>query len=631
MWLTWRQRIEQSPSLANFNNWPEASILSIKESDRRVFALRKKVVLRVLGGMSLKEASRLVGVSKSQVTYIMNRCLAGDEKDEPWLTDGLFLGKQLRKPTRKETLFDNVANQVGARCAFAKILRDNPCVVERIDQLISTHINKSKFGENQTVSRAHRAFIKALKELNWPKTCYPLDRDKQGFESFRKYFRKREIELRIPKPKYPTTDIVQPTPMRAFEEIQIDEQKTDVMTRCVLEIDGQLKPLRLPRLHYYVARCVATNCTVATHLCLNSPPNHEDLLALIEKIFIPWKPLTLTTPGLEYAAGAGYPSCISNELENVGIGTIRLDNALAHHAKNVSWFICEEIGATLNLGIPGRPTDRCVVEHGFKTLNRINHRFTSTTGSNVCDPNRESKINSKSPPELTFQKFVEILDVTHASLNAERQSGSSGSSPLDQIRYQFQNLPMQLNFASQNLKLNPFLRRLKRNVNHIKHESRKPFLSYKGMHYKGSCLHSLKLVGNQVEVEIDIRDIRRLQVYDLSGVKLGEVMAPKSQQNFKLSLRTYDAMKREAKKDNGLAFSRVDEYFDYKVSNVSTPLQSLEVLRIWREIETSSVVDIRPNITDEEKIFPFEKTRSKGSKVRIPKWTELQSTRGLPI
>jgi len=626
MYLTWRQRLVQRPDLFDINNWPKVCSLSLDEMYRKQYLQRKNMVHRVLRGMEGKEAARLAGLSKSSANYFMNRCLAGEENDEPHLTAGLIPNKQLRTPMRKSTLSNLKSDRIGARCAFKKVLAENSYLVEQIDERIIIHQKRLRNGENLTLARAFRYFLKLLADLNWPTDRYPLDQDKQGYESFRRYYNNRVIELSIPKPKYNKLIHLQPKVMRAFEEIQIDEQRTDAMASYVLELDGELKPLRIPRLHIYTARCVATNCVLAIHVCMSSPPNQEDLLMLLKKIHTPWQPMKLKTHGLEYAPGAGYPSSLSEEIRNLGIGIIRLDNALAHHANSVRWFVSDVLGATLNIGLPKHPQARNLVEHGFKILNRINHRFPSTTGKNHQDPVRESKLNYKKPPELRLHEFIEVMDVVHASFNAEKQIESSGTSPLDQIRFQFENSPMHINFGTVHMAVDPFVRREPRSVRYRKSEGGCPVISFKSMPYKGDCLHDPRLVGRGVEIEINLHDIRELIVYDLSGKRLGTVKAPKSQQNFPLSIRSLEAIRRGPKGDKGITFSCIDDMFDYRIEHAGSLKNDLELVRIWREISTEGFVDLRAHRV---KSGLSEIGGASYKSGKLPEWSDFLSNRSI--
>jgi putative transposase len=630
MRINWREQIVRNPRYAQIENWPHIDLYTIAPSHRKQFKQRKTIAHRVLNGMASSEAARLAGVSKSFITYLMKRCLECDEAGSPALTAGLIPGRQIKKPQRRTTMKNGRANLIGARCSFSETLNRNPWVVEQLDKRIIAFIQRKIGYENLTVTRFHRLYLDYLSKVNWPKNCYPFDQDREGFESCRKYYNLRLTALRMPKTKKYKPTIVLDRPLYAYEEIEVDEQKIDVFSSISIELDGALKRLCLPRLHLYVARDVATSCVLATHLCLNSPPKQEDVLELIEKINRKWEPMELTTPGLEYPTGAGFPSMISDDVQNASLGTLKFDNALTHHALAVVDIICKKLGSSLNIGHPACPKHRSIVEHQFSLLNNLTHRFPTTVGSHSRDPKRISSKLSKQPAELDYYQLIEFIDVFYASLNASVQGGSHGHSPLDQIRHQFNNNLMPICLQNSNDRPNAFARREVRNVVFSKKEKRAPNVSYKSIQYKGSCLTSDELIGRKIQIEVDVRDLRVIQAYSLDGKWIGELRAPIKKQNYPLSLVTLNAMKTAQKETKGLKEKAVDGYFDYIFENAATPSENLEVLRVYTELKRSpseSKYTPFPPLHSIETQNPIIQRKSNISK--IPRWEDLNQIKSM--
>ena len=46
MYLSWRERLEQSPSYKNFNNWPYIDLYDLPQSKRRNFNRNCRIITR---------------------------------------------------------------------------------------------------------------------------------------------------------------------------------------------------------------------------------------------------------------------------------------------------------------------------------------------------------------------------------------------------------------------------------------------------------------------------------------------------------------------------------------------------------------------------------------------------------
>jgi len=553
----------------------------------------------------------------------MERVLGSEQGEQPALSAGLIPNQQLIKPSRKMTLSNSKSKGYGARCAFQDCLRQNPWVVEELDKRLTAYISRKGSYENLTVTRFHRLYLELLRRSNWPSTNYPFDQEKEGYESCRKYFHKRIKQLQIPKEKKRRSQIIIAKPVLAFEEVEIDEQKIDVFPSLAIDHEGYFKRIKLPRPNLYIARDVATGCVLATHLCLTTPPKQEDILTLIEKIWTKWEPLELKTPGLFYPPNAGFPSMLGDHARRMIVGTIKLDNALAHHSRAIEDVLCHRLGTTLNLGRPANPTQRASVEHQFSILNALTHRFASTAGSCVTDPKRITSKQAKETPKVTFQQLLEFIDVHYASLNAMAQGGSHGHSPLEQVQYQLENLYLPIREFDLAGSTNPFIKRFKRKINHSKNGSQKPFITIKSIKFNGACLHDEGLVDKEIEVEVDVRDMRKVDAF-VMGKKIGELRAPLSKQNYPLSFITLSAIKKAQKKSCGLKDGAVDGYFDYIFENAITPKENLEVLRVYTEIKQGKSVHFVNSKTSSKQDMDDDAYFRHTAGKTIPPWDDLR-------
>jgi len=623
MQLTWKQRLNNEPHLQSFDSWPQIDTDLIPVSKRKLFLRNKRIIAKVLSGSTLKSTAEEYRVSSALITNMLNRCLSGDELSPPPLTKALIPNLRVKQGNRKMQLSD-VSNPSGARGSFSYLLEHMPNIKEILDTLIESSLKRERSAQNLTPKYFHKEFLRLLRDANWPSTTYPFDQQHLAYESCRQYLKKRIAELTMPQPRKVREILSRKACTVPYQEIQIDSQTLDVHTSMYIEFKGQMIPLRLSRLTLFLATDVATGCHLAYELCLTKDPTQVDLLNLLQNIHRKWQPLELKTPGLNYEPEACLPSAISDLNRIVSVGMIRLDNALCHMSHLVRNYICDELGATLNFGLPAQPKGRNMVEYAFKRLNEHIHRFPSTTGSNPFDPLRESKKNLTKPPVLTISSLNEILSVLITHHNVIPQEKLGGRTPIDTMKFCLDNQFIPLSYAHFDKRVDPFLRRKKVTVKWLSKENRKPHIHFEGFRYTGDGLHNTELVNCKIVIEYDIRDIRRISAYSCMGDRLGSLSAPKSWQNYPLSISTLRKIKKDTKRLRGLGADPLSGYFEFLLANKNTPLQATELLRVFKEYSSSpSHLKLLSPATSDTKISPTSiSLRNKPRySSRIPSWS----------
>jgi len=626
MRLNWRQRLEFDPGLVDINSWPYIDLYTLKVSQRKSFNRNRKIIMRVLAGQKLSNVAKLAGVHATFVTYLLNRCLGGMDASPPALSGGLVPSKRIRNSTRTMRLSEDCDS--GAQGSFQKILSDYPHIKDRLDGLLVDFLKRSRTSENITPARLHREFLRLLQELNWPKNRYPFDTDSKAYETCRKYYHDRLNELRLPEPAKHKNRIISPKARYAYEEVQIDAWLVDLSTSLDVVVEERLVPLRLSRFMVYLASDAATGCKLSYHIALTAHPTKEDLLSVIEKIHLPWTKRKLRTDGVSYLPGAVFPSSLDEEYQYAGIGVIRLDNALAHHANAVRDYVCNKLGCTLNIGIPGQPKARGAVEYAFKQLGELALRFASTKGNHPKHPLKETLKNTKLPPKLKLHEFEDVLDVTLASYNVTSRQFSGGDSPLNLVKHQMESGFLTLNYDGSDIRRSPFIRSEIKKIVFLKKEQRAPFIRFSPFRYNGQCLRNQELLGEKIRIDYDPRDIRSVKAFKLTGEFIGELKAPMTQQHFPLSIQTLKMMKRRSMGSTGKVMGTVDEYFIELSNSTDSPKSNLEMARLAREIFPN---DGRAFKTQKTKI----PTRSTSVNVEyttnvrtIPSWSTKLASRG---
>jgi len=332
-----------------------------------------------------------------------------------------------------------------------------------------------------------------------------------------------------------------------------------------------------------------------------------------------WSPIKIKTKGIRYLEGAAFPSGVNPIFSNCMYGTIKLDNALAHHANRIQSYVCEDLGGTLNYGLPANPKSRNFVEYVFRRLNELSHRQSATTGSNPASKIRETSINSKSPPPVKLHEFEEMLEVVLAGHNNTPQVRLKGSTPLEVLQHQIEKLPIPICYSNLHREKNPFIDQDIVDVINLKNEQRAPYVNFAGHRYRSSAFSNINLLDKQVLIKFDKRDIRTLKVFDENGCELGEAYIPNTHMRVPLSLRTNRKIQANNRKNKKNPMMSVDDYFSELIHS-KNPKDIREAIRVYREIKDDGSLDeSKTNSTSISKI----KELQSHSKVVIPDYRQL--------
>ncbi|NVJ49743.1 MAG: Mu transposase C-terminal domain-containing protein, partial [Gammaproteobacteria bacterium] len=407
-----------------------------------------------------------------------------------------------------------------------------------------------------------------------------------------------------------------------FDEIQIDSQVMDLHCSCNFEINGELLPLRLSRLSIYYAIDVATDCILSYKICFTQHPNQQDVTDLIIGIIKPWKPMHLKIPGLKYSPEACLPSNLGVEFRAIAINMIRMDNALCHMAHSIRDLICHKLNATLNFGLPKRPKGRNYIEHAIAIISKDLHRFESTTGSNPNSHIKEKGGSNKKIPVITLDALEEVLSVLITDHNIKSQAKLNRSSPLQVLKQYVSQNYMNLNPTQIHIANSLHLKQKVVPVKWIKSENRRPHINFENLRYTGNCLSAKELQNKEVIVEYDESDIRTLKVLSLDGKPIGTVVAPRTWQSKRHSVRTRSRIFKIVKHERSLSADPLSGYFNYIYEKRHLPKYATELARIFREFssQTFHTEDIS-SASNDDTSSDSTQLGSKRRKHKIPTWT----------
>jgi putative transposase len=587
--LSWRETVEMNPAYRDINNWPSIDVSSLQVKKRKKFHRNMKIVAQVLAGKNVGDVAEQFQISHSSVSKMMKRCFVAKPYCEPSLTIGLIPNAHVVKSQRRAEL-DTFEHSSGSRNAFGHLLDTVPGMRDKLDAMILARLKDASFAQVLSPSGFHGEFKRILEDSSWPRNRYPYTTASLAYESSRLYFHKRVNELRLKKIIGESQDITPEAISEhyALREIQIDEQMTDVVTNVTVELNDELIPLRLSRISLILCIDSDTDCFLGYHVAYSRHPNQQDMLSLLKNVLTPWEPLKLSTPELYYMPDSGFPSGSPYNFTDMAFSTVALDNALIHLATSVRKVVCEDLGSTLTFGIPGKPKRRNWIELAFQTVNKLTHRFASTTGSHTNDPKKESAKNYKSPPIISLRALEEALSIILSNHNSTPQARLGNASPirLFQHHMQTQNL-RRMPFPFTN-NWNPLKDVVVCSVKFSESENRKPYLYFYGVRYTGPALNDESLLGGTVQVFYDRQDVRVLIAKTAEGKTLGNVFAPKSWMRFAHSIHTRQYILKSIKSKRFHGKDPLAEYFNYLLENKSLPKYALALTKLHKEANLPS-------------------------------------------
>lgn len=602
----WRLALQEDPELEDTSFWPMIDIGSYKVVYRKKIIRNLNIVTDRLSGVSGIDVAEKYNISESAVSRLLKRCFKKDREGSYHLSRALIPHAVLTAPVRRKKLSTKKKRR-GNRCAFKKSLLNHPDLEKKFVDMISAWLKGESWAQNLTPKRMHNAMILYYESIGWSKKKYPYSTDSVAYESVRRFFHAETNRQIAQRDKCPAIVKEPSLPIYPFQEIQLDAHTTDLKTKVFLELEDNVLELRLDRLALYVVTDVSTQGVLAYYLALTRDPTQLDVLKLFQKIFDPWVPMDIQTPGVVYVPGSGFPSGIIDEIQLIGLNRVSLDNAFAHTSRAIINVATKCHGALLNFGPPGYAQRRSLIEHCFDLLNeQLSHRLANTTGSHPNDPKRETKKNAKKAPILTYQSFIEMIEVVLANKNAKVHTHLHGATPLEAMKRAISHQPIRMNFDLKHQRREAFIRYEEKKIYCSKKEQRRPYVSFNGLKYKSPTLKDRNLGGTTVNVKHDLRDIRKIEIVKLDGTSLGELEVQKSHRRRPLSFKTWDEIKKFERKYRRLGVDPVAGFLDWLLSQKQTPKITTQILRIYREAEENGAVVLpfkQPAHNDEETLF----------------------------
>lgn len=358
--------------------------------------------------------------------------------------------------------------------------------------------------------------------------------------------------------------------------------------RLHLEVDGLRYPLRLKRVSILVAVDCFSDCILGWHLALTSAPNQDDLLLLLANCLDRKTLMPLTTPGLSYLPGAGFPSMPDDGA--VSFGVVELDNAWLHSAGVVADALCDRLGATIHQSRAKHPLARALVESVFGYIaTHASHRFAATSGTGPQDPRRESAKNRRRLPTCSLRTLEEALEVVLSEYNATPKADRLGLSPRELLDLARDQQCLRFRSAADRALFRPFEHRQKLAIHRPNDVHHQPHINFEYAKYTNAEVLNAT-TEKHLYVHYDRRDIRTVRAYDLKGQYLGDLFAPAMWFRFAHGVMLRRRVHQWARRDRRRRRDPLSGYFHECLAHSDDPAFALELLRVAREIAPGHVV-----------------------------------------
>lgn len=583
--MSWRERLNRDPSLADMSEWPIIEARSLPTCRRRGFLKNKRIVARVLLTGSSVRVAKTSGCSPGYVSQLMNRCLGGDLNKPAPLTRALIPHARLSAHQRRQDL-PHLEQDIGASCAFTGLLAQLPGLKADLDAAILEDLRRTSLSERLTSSGLHQRFLRWLRTANWPMTRYPFNNVSQASESVRRYLKCRRFELQMPKPQKKrfvgmTASL---SVHRALATVQIDEHLMHLHSGIAIQFNDEMITLRLKRCSLLLAIDVATQCILGFELRPTSAPNQDNVLALFDRCLMPRAMPTIQTPGFDDLVLPAIPAHLNGPWP-MTFGTVQFDNAWIHHSNTVEQFLCLTMGATVSFGLAGQPKTRWLVEHVFAYLEqKLGHRFDSTTGTHPKDTRRESAKNAKKVPPLTFQSLIEALYLQIAKYNHSVMPNLANQRPIEMLDRHLTQHWIRWPQGGLEAGWQPFRSSMTLPVHRSAKERRRPYVHFCYCRYSGNGLLSLAPDDTRIVVEFDRRDIRTLNARTLQGRTLGTLEGPRTWRRFAHSYATRSWFFKEKRASRYADSDPITGYFRELLEQKRTPSVAADILSLYLEV-----------------------------------------------
>ncbi|MGG0124037.1 hypothetical protein [Bacillus paranthracis] len=539
--------------MLDLKNWPKVDITLLSKEHQEMYLKRKQAMdLYFMSERSVTDIIQQTGITYKRISYFVKRCLYPNNNGSIFGYTALIPYKRIDKnqfPSAPPNYIDT-----GKAGSFTVLLNTHPQLRVFLEDMVLPKKKNEIVEKGMMIKVLHKKFLQLCKEIGIRSHQYPFTTKDFAKRSLERYIVKLKKEHLIVYTFQENKELgsymahngvgVKNHPLiaRPYRRVQFDAHKIDILISITfLTPEGDEVTKILDRIWILNIIDEATRCVLGYHLCLNKEYSSWDVLKCLHNAVKPQVDPEFSIPGLKLSENAGFPSQKFETCKWALWDEFLIDNAKANDAQLVTEKLKHVIGCSINQGPVSMPERRPIIERFFGLLEENGfHRLPNTTGSDPTDTKRNKPEEYAIKYRISEWEIEELTTALIAEYNATPHSGLGYLSPLEAMEQRIQRYFVRTLGEEERENLSFFVLRAKRT---IRGKDRRPYIQYKAVEYRNDIIANLPdLVGTELELLINIDDLRSIRAFFRDGSELGLLYATGKWGISKHSLKTREAI-----------------------------------------------------------------------------------------
>jgi putative transposase len=523
--------------------WKPLSLAGFTRAQRKKVLARQGAVDAYYHRIPLREIQKRYRIVPSEVIRWATRCASYDEQGKQVEWRGLLPREVLKDYRRHSAVNEALAERGrGLSGMFGDLLRRHRPIEAGLRKKLLQKGNKGEVFESRvSLKTLFREFRKLCREAGVRDDQYPFITKGQGYRSLGTWLRqqlttdfKRVVATRFGEVAASHTNVgtghpARRRPTRVFEQMQLDGFDLPMIATVAVPTHRGVRDIPVDRI--WIILLVDVNCPAVFgySVSIRRELTDDDVLECFTHAMTPWKPLDVAPFGLKYPKFAGFPSALSPLILRCGCSTLFVDNAEIHLGPPLARRIRARMGCEINWGPVRRWDRRPVVERLGGMAKREGFvRVPSSMGTGPQDPLRKDPVGTAVRKKIRIEKLLALIDVEQATINGLQTEGLCNISPLEYLQQLIEDdsyfWPVLPDLPEGIADLNTDVLTVR--VSGDPEDGRRAHFKIDRVPYTNEVIAaSPELIGKQVLVHFPRKDLRAVEVFNVSGEPLGTALA----------------------------------------------------------------------------------------------------------
>lgn len=530
------------PEIRDVTLWPSVDPSALNKKNKQIYENRERAIKLYLNGVAHKTISQETGISRSQTSKLIKKCLLVHSDGKIFGFRGLLPFNRQKKYIRTAGISKMHRNS-GFSGSLNKLFSQYPSIKEKVDDVFLKRARAGQIHESRIPVKAlHKIFIDACRKAGIGPDQYPFRTEYQGLRGLGYYLKKlfnlhfkEAVQARYGADTAKTLNSVgsgeaKEEITRPYQRVEFDGHRLDLfMVVEIPTIHGDANFEVIDRVWLLTVIDSFSRAILGYFVSMGEEYSQHDVLQTFKRAITPWKPKSFAITGLSYKKGAGFPSGCIEQFSWARWNEIAYDNAKANLADATKQTLKDTIRCQINAGPIKTPERRGILERWHHTLEENGfHRLPSTTGYDQFDKRRVNPEEAAKQHRIKFDHVLELLEVLIANYNATPHSGIGYKTPLEMLTYYAGQDYALINRIdpSDRMMINRLDYRISVTVKGKVEEGRRPYIQFLDVRYRNDVLTSSPhLIGQKLSCFVNTEDLRTIVAYLPDGSELGVLVA----------------------------------------------------------------------------------------------------------